>query len=148
MKKLLFPPEGDLASLDLPEPNPAHVFPLARSTKDAAGRVFAWSKAVAAAPEGSRPERHHAHQAMVLRIRDEVINVLRLEMAQLLSQSVKVAVDKFLLGLNEMIGKLSVAAANRFLLEVILSDPATTAPTAADGDVPTAQVRRLASIGI
>jgi len=148
LKKLVFP-DGSAAKIDIPDPNPNVSFPLARAAKESGGRVFAWARDMATAPADSRPERHHGHQAMILRIRDEMIDIIQLEMSNLLSRATKFAADRFCKNLQVMADKLSVASTNRFLLDAILRDPATATTDPADpATQTTARVRQLAAFEI
>lgn len=86
---------------------------------------------------------------MVIRIRNELIDAIRLEMSQMLSQAVKVVVERFSKNLRVMAEKLSLAASNRFLLETIIRDPAETAEAAnTTNDNFVSRLRRLAGATI
>lgn len=85
---------------------------------------------------------------MIYRLRDEVANILRQEMTQLLRQSLESVADKLGELLKEMVAKLQLATANRFVLETILRPPADPAQPATAATDALADVRRLATAAV
>jgi hypothetical protein len=138
-------PEESAADLPLSVPVAANLFPLARSTRDVPGRVFGWAAKLQEAAEDARPEGHLAHEAMVLRIRDEFVRILRQEMSQQLSEGLQMLLDRLIAKIEVMVKKLALASSNRFVLETILSEqPATVEAAPETGDL--LAFRRLASV--
>ena len=151
LRRQVFTDDGRISGANTPPPAAADIFPLARAAKGVPGRVFGWDTGLAERPADSRPTKNHAHQAMVYRLRDEVVNILRQEMTQLLRQAVEAAADKLQVLLKQMVARLQVAATNRFVLETVLRPP-TDAANAADPNQPAtdplADVRRLAAASV
>lgn len=143
LKKLLFPPEGSLKELEIQKVKPALLFPLARSSDEAPGRMFAWSSKCLKLAEDARPEEQQAHLSMVLRIRDEMVSILCQQMSQLLGEAVQKLVEELQKGLQEMTTKLGVASGNRFVLETILTEPEPSASEAVPDGLN--EVRRVAA---
>lgn len=147
LRRQLFHEDGQVQGVPATVPVAADLFPLARAGKGSPGRVFGWAAELAKLPADIRPARHHAHQAMVYRLRDEVVNILRQEMTQLLRQGVEAVADKLGELLKEMVAKLQLATANRFVLETILRPVADPAQPSAATD-PLADIRRVAAAAV
>jgi hypothetical protein len=141
------PAEETSADLPLTPLDPAKLFPLARSTKDSPGRVFGWAAKLQEVEESARPEPHLAHPAMVLRIRDELMRVLRQQSTQLLSEGVQIVIHRLIDKLSTVYQKLTIAHTNRIVLETLL----TEASTATDAAAPIDELqpfRRLAKLAL
>jgi hypothetical protein len=123
--------------LELPRPNSAALFPLARVNKTSgdAGRMFAWDREWQKKTEDARPEPHHRHQSQVLRLRDEIVSVISQELAQLLSDATKKLNSQLLELVKEINTKLSLVAGNDNLLDELLrvTHPGEAKPAAGPG---------------
>jgi len=137
-------PEESSADLPLASLDAAKLFPLARSTKDSPGRVFGWAAKLQGAPADSRPEPQLAHPAMALRIRDELVRVLRQQSAQMLNEGVQLVIDRLSKKLVAVYQKLTVAYSNPVVLQTLLmaSTPTNESTSAVDELLP---MRRLAT---
>jgi len=121
----------------------ADIFPLARATKDTPGRTFGWSSALRKAPPDFRPEGHLSHQAMAVRLRDEMTRSLLQASKQVLTEGLQVLLDNLTEKLDLLVKKLTVAVSNPLVLQTILNRP----ETASDFQGPDVlqPIRRLAS---
>jgi hypothetical protein len=136
-------PGGDAERFQIPLVLQASaLFPLARSRGGVPGRVFAWARRLQEAPDDLRPERHHAHQCQVLRIRGNFIDTLAQELNHYLGVGLRQALDRLQQGLREIREKLSLVAGNRFILDALLAPPPATEQPAADALAP---LRRIAA---
>jgi hypothetical protein len=143
-------PGGDASKLELPRPNPAMLFPLARASKTSGdpGRIFAWDREWQKKSEDARPESHHRHLSQVLRLRDEIVSVISQELAQLLSEATKKLNSKLLELVKEINTKLSLVAGNDILLDEFLraNMPGEAEPAAGPAADPLATVRQIATV--
>lgn len=136
LKPLLFPPNGNLAEakLEFTRPDPAHVFPLARSDKYKSGRVFAWDQTYTQASSDARPPKHHGHQAMILRIRDHLADAIHMELSQVLSSLVEHVISRFHEAFLEMCNKLKYATIPAVLQVLVKQAPTLDQAPAPSGD--------------
>jgi hypothetical protein len=114
-------PEESPADLPLTPLVPSAIFPLARATNQTPGCVFGWAACFRDAPENARPEATLTHAAMVLRLRDEFVRILRREMSQQLNEGIRLVLDPLIERLKLMVQKLGLAANNRSILETIVT---------------------------